>query len=294
MKISLVCCAVFITVVSASYQPRPLPFKYGPTHRGVYSGAASHGGGIDPLTLLLLQKNGGGNGGINRLLPILLTGGGLSGKDGHVNPLLFSLLGNRDVGSGLKNLLPLFLSGGLGGKKGDFSPLLLTSSLLGGKCVEEHPSGCTQPTTANANPLRLCGNDPRTGCSGGKCCPCCTCPDTVETGCQDPAKTECEKQNTLPRADYAACLDDFTNCDTDHKITQGSQKCWLEPTYTLAGECGLIGRLQIGAANVGLFCEGYDRVKNLAGILCGKDGKPISSNIPTSILTSSTLECDPN
>ena len=60
VKISLVCCAVFFTVVSASYQPRPLPFKYGPTHRGVYGEAGAHGGGIDPLTLLLLQKNGGG------------------------------------------------------------------------------------------------------------------------------------------------------------------------------------------------------------------------------------------
>jgi len=290
MNISLVCCAVFITVavVSASYQPRPLPFKYGPTHRGDYGGAAGHGGGIDPLTLLLLQKNGGGNGGINRLLPLLLTGGGLSGKDGHVNPLLFTLLGNRGVGSGVKNLLPLFLSGGLGGKKGDISPLLLTS-LLGGKCVEEHPSGCTQPTTANANPLRLCGNDPRTGCSGAKCCPCCTCPDTVETGCQDPAKIECEKQNTLLPADYDACLADFFKCDTDHKIVQRFQKCWLEPTYTLAGECGLIGRLRIGQADIGLFCEGRDRAKNLAGVLCGGDGKVINN-----VLTKSTLECDLN
>jgi len=141
MKISLVCGAVFITVASAFYQPRPrpLPFKYGPTHRGVYGGAGGHGGGIDPLTLLLLQRNGGGNGGINRLLPI-------------------------------------FLSGALGGgKKGEISPLLLTS-LLGEKCVEEHRYGCTQPTTANANPSRLCGK-----CT--TCCPCCTCPDTVDTGC---------------------------------------------------------------------------------------------------------------
>jgi len=182
MKISLVCGAVFITVVSASYQPRPLPLKYGPAHRGVYGGARGHGGGIDPLTLLLLHKDGGGNGGINRLLPLLLTGGGLSGKAGHVNPLIFTLLGNRGVGSGVKNLLPLILSGGLGGKKGDISPLLLTG-LLGDKCIEDHPYGCTQPTIANANPQRLCGDDPGFGCSGAKCCPCCTCPDTVETGC---------------------------------------------------------------------------------------------------------------
>ena len=239
VKISLVCCAVFFTVVSASYQPRPLPFKYGPTHRGVYGEAGGHGGGIDPLILLLLQKNGGGNGGINRLLPLLLTGGGLSGKDGHVNPLLFTLLGNRDVGSGGKNLLPLFLSGGRGGKKRDISPLLLTS-LLGDKCVEEHPNGCTQPTTTKANPLRLCGKDPGTGCSGATCCPCCTCPDTVETGCsggrrvvgdQGTAKAECENQNTLVPAEYEACLADALNCNLEHNGWYWKVSTMLARTY---------------------------------------------------------------
>ena len=59
MMISVVCGAVLTSVVSAFYQPRPLPFQYGPTHPKAFGGGSSHGGGIDPLTLLLLQKNGG-------------------------------------------------------------------------------------------------------------------------------------------------------------------------------------------------------------------------------------------
>merc|ERR1712212_1470750 len=73
MKYSLVCVAVLVAVVSAQYAPRP-PLLYGPPHRGGYGGAGGLGGGLDPLTLLLLQKDGGlgGNGGINSLLPLLL------------------------------------------------------------------------------------------------------------------------------------------------------------------------------------------------------------------------------
>ena len=95
-----------------------------------------HDGGSDPLTLLLLQKNGGGNCGSNRLLPLLLTGGGLSGKDGHVNPLFFTLLGNRGVSSGGKHFLPLLLSGELGGAGRNealvhcYSPVCLETSAL--------------------------------------------------------------------------------------------------------------------------------------------------------------------
>ena len=61
IMISVICGAVLTSVVSAMYQPRPLPFQYGPTHPKAFGGADSHGhgGGIDPLTLLLLQKNGG-------------------------------------------------------------------------------------------------------------------------------------------------------------------------------------------------------------------------------------------
>ena len=53
-----VCVAVLVAVLSASYPPHPPPF-YGPVHRGGYGGAGGHGGGIDPLTYLLLQKKGG-------------------------------------------------------------------------------------------------------------------------------------------------------------------------------------------------------------------------------------------
>ena len=57
--ISVVCCAALISVVSASYHSRPLTSRYGPAHRRAYGGVGGHGGGIEPLTLLLLQKDGG-------------------------------------------------------------------------------------------------------------------------------------------------------------------------------------------------------------------------------------------
>merc|ERR1711970_678350 len=140
MKKSLVCLAVVVAVVSASYPPPPF---YGPSHRGGYGGASGLGG-LDPLTLLLLQKDGGlgGNGGINSLLPLLL-------------------------------------GGGLGSGKGGFNPLML--ALLSGKCVEKHTGGCIQPATANANPNKLCGESTTLDkCNGGSnfCWPCCTCPTT--------------------------------------------------------------------------------------------------------------------
>ena len=60
MMISVVCGAVLISAVSALYQARPPLYQYGPRHPGTYGGAGGHGGGgVDPLTLLLLQKNGG-------------------------------------------------------------------------------------------------------------------------------------------------------------------------------------------------------------------------------------------
>merc|ERR1711970_84391 len=144
MKNFVVCVAVLVVVVSASYPPRP-PLFYGPPHRGGYGGAGGLGG-LDQLTLLLLQKDGGlgGQGGISSLLPLLLAGGGLGGKGkGAFNPLLLALLG-------------------------------------GGKCDEKYPLGCTQPAIANANGNRLCGDDSATACDGGhqQCWPCCTCPDT--------------------------------------------------------------------------------------------------------------------
>merc|ERR1712055_502508 len=79
MKYSVVCVAVLVAVVSAQYAPRP-PLHYGPPYGGGYGGLGGHGGGLDPLTLLLLQKDGGlGSGGISSLLPLLLAGG-LGGK----------------------------------------------------------------------------------------------------------------------------------------------------------------------------------------------------------------------
>merc|ERR1712212_562745 len=145
MKYSVVFVAALVAVVSAQYAPRP-PLLYGPPHRGGYGGAGGLGGGLDPLTLLLLQKDGGlgGSGGINSLLPLLLAGG-------------------------------------LGGKgKGGFDPLLL-ALLGGGKCVETYPLGCTQPATANLDGDFLCGNDQGAACDGGneQCWPCCTCPTTA-------------------------------------------------------------------------------------------------------------------
>merc|ERR1719233_884349 len=106
MKYSVVCVAVLVAVVSAQYAPRP-PLHYG----SPYGGQGGHGGGLDPLTLLLLQKDGGlGSGGISSLLPLLLAGG-LGGKGkgkGGFDPLLLALLG-----------------GGKGKGKGGFDPLLL-------------------------------------------------------------------------------------------------------------------------------------------------------------------------
>merc|ERR1712055_776880 len=80
MKYSVVCVAVLVAVVSAQYAPRP-PLHYGSPYGGGYGGLGGHGGGLDPLTLLLLQKDGGlggkgkGKGGFDPLLLALLGGG---------------------------------------------------------------------------------------------------------------------------------------------------------------------------------------------------------------------------
>merc|ERR1712055_303542 len=130
MKYPVVCVAALVAVVSAQYAPRP-PLHYGGGGGyGGYGGLGVHGGGIDPLTLLLLQKDGGlGSGGISSLLPLLLAGG----------------------------------LGGKGKGKGGFDPLLL-ALLGGGKCKEKHLLGCTQPATANLDGDFLCGNDLGTTC----------------------------------------------------------------------------------------------------------------------------------
>merc|ERR1712055_1279215 len=81
MKYPVVCVAALVAVVSAQYAPRP-PLHYGGGGGyGGYGGLGVHGGGIDPLTLLLLQKAGGlggkgkGKGGFDPLLLALLGGG---------------------------------------------------------------------------------------------------------------------------------------------------------------------------------------------------------------------------
>ena len=67
MKISVCVATVLVSAVSASYQPH----HYGPTHRGAYGGAGGHGGGIDPMMFLLMQK-GGSLGEISYCLLVLL------------------------------------------------------------------------------------------------------------------------------------------------------------------------------------------------------------------------------
>ena len=56
MKMSLLCIASLIAAVSASYAPHPPTFKYQPPH----ASAGGLGGGLDPVTLLLLQKDSPG------------------------------------------------------------------------------------------------------------------------------------------------------------------------------------------------------------------------------------------
>merc|ERR1719158_2481505 len=131
---------------------------------------------MDPMTYLLLQKNGGLLGGSgsssNSLLPLLLLGGG-----------------------GL---------GGLGGGHGKFNPLLF--SLLGG-CKEQYTGGCVQPSEANNNADLICGIDTGTGCKTAnqipvpwKCLPCCTCPDTTSAPwiCGIDTGTGCKTANQIP------------------------------------------------------------------------------------------------
>ena len=57
MKNSVCFAAVLVSVAYASYQLPP-SYHYGPKHRGAYGGAGGHGGGINPMTLLLMQSGG--------------------------------------------------------------------------------------------------------------------------------------------------------------------------------------------------------------------------------------------
>ena len=61
MKISQLFVASLITSVASSYAPRLPTFGYRPSHSlpGASLGGAGGLGGIDPLTLLILQKDGG-------------------------------------------------------------------------------------------------------------------------------------------------------------------------------------------------------------------------------------------
>merc|ERR1712240_27906 len=152
---SLICLLSVVVAASATFLAPPPPPHY---RRPGYPGHSPLGGGsIDPMTYLLLNKNGGlGGSGSSSLLP-LLGGGGLGGMGGGY--------------------------GGHGGH-GKFNPLLLT--LLGG-CTEKHTGGCTQPTVANGDANQKCGmNDQGQSCQSAagpnptsvNCKPCCTCPDT--------------------------------------------------------------------------------------------------------------------
>merc|ERR1712142_1266372 len=98
---ALICLIAAVVVASASFQPLLAPPQAPHYRRPGYPGHSLFGGGaMDPMTYLLLQKNGGLLGGSgsssNSLLPFLLGGGGLGGLGGghgKFNPLLFSLLG---------------------------------------------------------------------------------------------------------------------------------------------------------------------------------------------------------
>merc|ERR1719312_848944 len=131
---SLIRLFSFVVAASATYPPQLTPSPPPHYRRPGYPGHSPFGGGaIDPMTYLLLNKNGGfgGSGSSNSLLPLLLLGGG---------------------GAGL---------GGYGGGHGKFNPLLLT--LLGG-CKEKH-SSCTQPSLANSDSTQQCGmNDVNKKC----------------------------------------------------------------------------------------------------------------------------------
>merc|ERR1712240_254970 len=127
---SLICLLSVVVAASATFLAPPPPPHY---RRPGYPGHSPLGGGsIDPMTYLLLNKNGGlGGSGSSSLLPLLLLGGG-------------------------------GLGGGHG--KGGFNPLLF--SLLGG-CTEQH-SPCTKIADANAgDATKQCGDDTgRTSCNG--------------------------------------------------------------------------------------------------------------------------------
>merc|ERR1712112_663714 len=132
--------------------PPPPPSPYGPPRPG-YPMPMRHygrppmgpfgkrpGGGIDPLTLMMLQGGLGGSGDNDDLLPLLLLGGG--GLGGHP--------GKGGLGGGMDPL-------------GGINPLQL-SGLLGCK---EPVEDCTIPNKADGT---LCGVN---GPDGEKvCCEC--------------------------------------------------------------------------------------------------------------------------
>merc|ERR1711942_180091 len=168
--------------------PPPPPSPYGPPRPG-YPMPMRHygrppmgpfgkrpGGGIDPLTLMMLQGGLGGSGDNDDLLPLLLLGGGglgghpgKGGLGGGMDPLQFLAFQKGGLGGsgGNDNLLPLLLLGGGGhpgkGGLGGMNPLLL-SGLLGCK---EPVEDCTIPNKADGT---LCGVN---GQNGEKvCCEC--------------------------------------------------------------------------------------------------------------------------
>merc|ERR1719369_1308541 len=114
--LGFLCISALIAVTAGQGQapmspPPPPPPSYGPPRLGYPRplgrppmGPFGRPGGIDPLTLLAVQKGGlGGSGSDDNLLPLLLLGGG--GHSGHPGR------------GGLGGLNPLLLSGLLGCKE---------------------------------------------------------------------------------------------------------------------------------------------------------------------------------
>merc|ERR1712000_75375 len=164
MMLGIFCISAFIAVTAGQAPPPPPghvlppppPSPYGPPRPG-YPMPMRHygrppvgpfgkrpGGGIDPLTLMMLQGGLGGSGDNDDLLPLLLLGGG--GLGGHP--------GKGGLGGGMDPLQFLaFQKGGLGGSGGNDNLLpLLLPGLLGG--CKEPVEDCTIPNKADGT---LCG-----------------------------------------------------------------------------------------------------------------------------------------
>merc|ERR1712000_651497 len=147
MMLGIFCISAFIAVTAGQAPPPPPPghvlpppppppSPYGPPRPG-YPMPMRHygrppmgpfgkrpGGGIDPLTLMMLQGGLGGSGDNDDLLPLLLLGGGgLPGK------------------GGLGGMNPLLLSGLLGGCKEPVEDCTIPNKADGTLCGVNGPDG---------------------------------------------------------------------------------------------------------------------------------------------------------